>query len=227
MTTSTGRSGHDYAELFASQPGEDELASLSLELAARAEEEGLLDVAYRTLDTPVGTVLLAATPAGLIRVAYETEGLDAVLRRLADSVSPRILRTPRRLDEASRQLDEYFAGRRMRFDLPLDLRLAVGFRRSVLAYLPAIGYGRTASYQSVAAAVHNPKAVRAVGTACATNPLPLIIPCHRVVRADGQLGAYLGGAEIKHQLLEMEANRRLPPSPGRPPPTGGASMSPT
>jgi methylated-DNA-[protein]-cysteine S-methyltransferase len=207
MTTTTPGPDDDFVELFGAPPTEDDLASLCAHLAARAEEEGLLDVGYRTLDTPVGPLLLAATPTGLVRVGYERQGLDRVLERLADQVSPRILYAPKRLDEAARQLEEYFARRRTRFDLPLDLRLSGGFRRSVLAYLPAISYGETASYQSVAAAVHHPKAARAVGTACATNPLPLIIPCHRVVRADGQLGAYLGGPEIKHQLLDMEARR--------------------
>jgi methylated-DNA-[protein]-cysteine S-methyltransferase len=152
-------------------------------------------------------LLLAATSSGLVRIAYEREGLDAVLRSLAGKISPRILETRQRFDEVARQLEEYFDGRRTSFDVPIDLRLSSGFRRSVLSYLPAIGYGETASYRSVAAAVHNPKAVRAVGTACATNPLPVIIPCHRVIRSDGQLGAYLGGPEIKHQLLDMEAQR--------------------
>jgi methylated-DNA-[protein]-cysteine S-methyltransferase len=198
---------HDIAELFGSPPGDDEIASLYARLAAQADEDGLLDVAYRTLDTPVGTLLLAATSSGLVRIAYEREDLDAVLRSLAGKISPRILETPRRLDEVARQLEEYFDGRRTSFDLPIDLRLSVGFRRSVLSYLPTIGYGETASYQSVAVAVRNPKAVRAVGTACATNPLPLVIPCHRVIRSDGQLGAYLGGPETKHQLLDMEAHR--------------------
>jgi methylated-DNA-[protein]-cysteine S-methyltransferase len=207
MIMTIERPAQDFAELFGSPPGEDELASLNARLADQAEDEGLLDVAYRTVDTPVGTLLLAATPSGLVRVAYEREGLDAVLRNLAHRISPRILRTSRRLDEVARQLDEYFAGGRSTFELPLDLRLSAGFRRSVLTYLPDIGYGETASYQSVAAAVHNPKAVRAVGTACATNPLPVVIPCHRVIRSDGQLGAYLGGPEIKHQLLDMEAHR--------------------
>jgi methylated-DNA-[protein]-cysteine S-methyltransferase len=201
------RPNRDFAELFGSPPRDDEMASLYARLAAQADEDGLLDVAYRTLDTPVGTLLLAATTTGVVRVAYESEDLDAVLRSLAGRISPRILETPRRLDEVARQLEQYFDGRRTTFDLPIDLRLSAGFRRSVLSYLPAIGYGETASYQSVAAAVHNPKAVRAVGTSCATNPLPVIIPCHRVIRSDGQLGAYLGGPEIKHQLLDMEARR--------------------
>jgi methylated-DNA-[protein]-cysteine S-methyltransferase len=205
--TMTTDPDHDFAELFGSPPTDNDLASLYARLAVQAEDEGLLDVAYRTLDTPVGTLLLAATPTGLVRVAYEREGLDTVLDRLADKVSPRILYAPARLEGAARQLEEYFARRRTHFDLRVDLRLSGGFRRSVLSYLPAIGYGQTASYQSVAAAVDNPRAVRAVGTACATNPLPLVIPCHRVIRSDGHLGAYLGGPEIKHQLLDMEAHQ--------------------
>jgi methylated-DNA-[protein]-cysteine S-methyltransferase len=182
-----------------------ELGVLHDALAARAESAGLLEVAYRTLDTAVGTLLLAATSVGLVRVAYEREGLDTVLEGLATRVSARILNAPKRLDDTARQLDEYFAGRRHRFDLPVDLSLSAGFRRTVLTYLPVIPYGQTASYGAVAAAVNNPKAVRAVGTACATNPLPLIIPCHRVIRSDGLAGSYLGGPETKRQLLELEA----------------------
>jgi methylated-DNA-[protein]-cysteine S-methyltransferase len=197
----------DSAGTFGPPPTEEELTALYARLVVQAEDEGLLDVAYRTFDTPVGTLLLAATPTGLVRVAYEREGIDAVLLNLAGKISPRILRAPRRLDEAVRQLEDYFAGRRTTFDLQLDLSLSAGFRRLVLAYLPAISYGQTASYQSVAAAVQNPKAVRAVGTACATNPLPVVVPCHRVIRSDGQVGAYLGGPEIKHQLLDLEAPR--------------------
>jgi methylated-DNA-[protein]-cysteine S-methyltransferase len=201
------RPNQDFSELFGPPPGDEKIASLVARLADRAEDEGLLDVAYRTLDTPVGTLFLAATSSGLVRIAFENEGLDQVLRSLAGRISPRILKTPRRLDEVARQLEEYFEGRRTSFDLPLDLRLSTGFRRSVLVYLPAIGYGETASYQSVAAAVDNPRAVRAVGSACATNPLPVVIPCHRVIRSDGQIGAYLGGPDVKHQLLDMEASR--------------------
>ena len=173
-------------------------------LSRRADQHDVLDVAYRTLDTPVGNLLLAATPAGLLRVAYPAENHDAVLAALADRVSPRILRAPARLDDAARQLEEYFAQHRHQFDLPLDLQLARGFRRTVLEHLPRVGYGHTTSYASLAAEVGNPRAVRAVGTACATNPLPLILPCHRVVRSDGTTGAYVGGHDVKLTLLNLE-----------------------
>ncbi|PXX11912.1 methylated-DNA--[protein]-cysteine S-methyltransferase [Mycolicibacterium moriokaense] len=165
----------------------------------------LLDVAYRTLDTPVGTLLLAATTAGLVRVAYEVEGHDAVLAGLADRISPRVLRAPARLDSAARQIDEYFAKRRTVFEVPVDLRLAEGFRRNVIEHLRDIGYGRRESYATVAAAIGNPRAVRAVGTACAHNPLPVVIPCHRVVRSDGSTGQYVGGPLAKSTLLDLEA----------------------
>jgi methylated-DNA-[protein]-cysteine S-methyltransferase len=194
-------------DLLAALPAADEgtTARLRAALAERAAAEGLLDVAYRTVDSPVGPLLLAATPAGLVRVAYEVEDHDAVLAGLAGAVSPRVLHAPARLDTAARELDEYFAGGRRRFDLPLDLRLARGFRRSVLDSLPEIGYGRTTSYAAVAAAAGSPAAVRAAGSACATNPLPLVLPCHRVVRSDGTLGRYVGGTETKRTLLAMEA----------------------
>ena len=193
------------AELGRAEPSDAELGRLKAGLAAKAENAGLLDVAYRTLDTPVGELLLAATPAGLVRVAYEREDFDKALDVLAARISARVLQAPRRLDTAARQLEEYFTGRRRLFELPVDLSLASGFRRSVLGYLPQIGYGHTSSYGAVAAALDHPRAARAVGTACATNPLPLVIPCHRVVRSDGQIGAYLAGAETKERLLELEA----------------------
>lgn len=175
-------------------------------LAAAADDAGLLDVAYRTLDTPVGSLLLAATEQGLVRVAYEREDHAAVLERLALAVTPRVLRAPRRLDTVARELDEYFAGRRAGFDVPLDLRLAKGFRRTVLEHLTDVGYGHTASYATVALAAGNPRAVRAVGTACATNPLPVVLPCHRVVRSDGSIGQYVGGVAAKEALLTLEAH---------------------
>jgi len=186
-------------------PSDAEFAALRARLAERAERAGLLDVAYRTVDSPVGTLLLAATPAGIVRVAYELEGLDEVLALLATKISPRIIAAPRRLDPLARRLEQYFTGRRERFDIPVDLRMTSGFRRRVLEHLPSIGYGRTASYATVAAAVDNPRAVRAVGSACATNPLPLVIPCHRVVRSDGGIGGYLGGPAVKRALLDLEA----------------------
>jgi methylated-DNA-[protein]-cysteine S-methyltransferase len=174
-------------------------------LVAAAEETGLLDVAYRTLDTPIGSLLLAATPQGVVRIAFDVEGHDAVLAVLARRVSPRILRAPGRLDDVARQLDEYFQGRRRRFDVAVDLRLASTFRRVVLEHLRTIAYGATESYAAVAAASGSPAAVRAVGTACATNPVPVVVPCHRVVRSDGTIGGYLGGPDVKRALLALEA----------------------
>lgn len=180
-------------------------ARLHARLVTAAQSEGLLDVAYRTVDTPVGELLLAATEAGLVRVAFARQDHDAVLASLAESISPRVLRAPARLDEATRQVEEYLAGRRTAFDLPLDWRLSRGFRRTVLEHLPEIGYGHTASYAQIAAAAGSPRAVRAVGTACATNPLPVVVPCHRVVRSDGTAGGYVGGPEAKNTLLSLEA----------------------
>ncbi|SDC46133.1 methylated-DNA-[protein]-cysteine S-methyltransferase [Mycolicibacterium neoaurum] len=175
-------------------------------LARAAERAGTLDVAYRTVDTAVGPLLLAATPAGLVRVAFLAhDAEEAELGRLAAKVSPRVLRAPARLDDAAAQIEQYLAGDRTAFDLPLDLRLTAGFRRQVVEHLRDIGYGRRESYADVAAAVGNPKAVRAVGSACGHNPLPLVIPCHRVVRTDGSIGQYAGGAEIKATLLALEA----------------------
>jgi methylated-DNA-[protein]-cysteine S-methyltransferase len=180
-------------------------ARLHRRLEADASAEGLVDVAYRTLDTPVGSLLLAATEAGLVRVAYDVEDHDLVLTLLAKTVSPRVLQAPARLDDVATEIDEYFAGRRRRFDLPLDLRLAIGFRRTVLDHLQAIDYGSTASYTAIAAAAGSPKAVRAVGSACARNPVPIVVPCHRVLRSDGTVGQYLGGTSVKKQLLALES----------------------
>jgi len=184
-------------------PGQ--LAGLHARLAAAAQRDGILDVAYRVIETPVGSLLVAATETGLVRVAYATENHDAVLQSLADRISPRILAAPARLDHVARELEEYFGGHRRRFDVPLDWRLSAGFRSTVLHHLPEIGYGQTASYAAVARLAGHPKAVRAVGSACATNPLPVIVPCHRVVRSDGGVGGYLGGAEAKSILLTLEA----------------------
>ena len=193
------------ANIFAAPDEAATLARLHGTLEARAQASDLLDVAYRTVETPVGTLLLAATPAGLVRVAYDIEDHDAVLAALATAISPRILRAPARLDDAARQFEEYFAKRRTSFQLPVDLRLTDGFRRNVVQQLREIGYGHRWTYAQVAAAVGNPGAVRAVGSACAHNPLPVVIPCHRVVRSDGSTGRYVGGPAAKSALLELEA----------------------
>lgn len=193
--------------LFAALPETDEDAQrrLHARLAAAAADEGILDVAYRTMDSPLGSLLLAATDQGLVRVAWAREDHDRVLAQLADRISPRVLRAPGRLDRAAREIEEFLGRRRTAFDLPLDLRLATGFRRTVLTHLAEVGYGRTVSYGQLATAAGSPRAVRAVGTACATNPLPLVLPCHRVVRGDGSPGMYAGGAEVKRALLVLEA----------------------
>lgn len=205
MTTSTEEA--DLArDLRRNLPAATEhLAALHARLVAAAGAEGILDIAYRVVDAPVGPLLLAATERGLVRVAFAAEDHDAVLQTLADRVSPRILHAPARLDGIAAELEEYFAGRRRAFDVPLDWRLTGGFRAVVLHHLAAdVGYGQTASYGAVARLAGNPKAVRAVGTACATNPLPVVVPCHRVVRADGSMGGYLGGPEAKRTLLTLE-----------------------
>jgi methylated-DNA-[protein]-cysteine S-methyltransferase len=194
-------------DIFETRPVTYELLPHRLHerLTDAAQREGLLDLAYRTLDSPVGPLLLAATEQGLVKVAFDRQDHDAVLAGLAETVSPRILRAPARLDQVVRQLDEYFTAGRRTFDVPLDFRLARGFRLSVLEHLPEIAYGHTESYAQVAAAAGSPKAVRAVGTACALNPLPVVVPCHRVVRSDGSYGQYAGGEEAKRVLLTMEA----------------------
>jgi methylated-DNA-[protein]-cysteine S-methyltransferase len=182
-----------------------ELTRLHERLARVAAAQDLLDVGYALYDSPVGRLLLAATPRGLVRVAFECEDHDRVLRTIADRISPRVLLAPDRLAEAVRQLDAYFAGRRRSFDLPLDRVLSSGFRRTVQDHLPSIPYGRTESYAEVATRLGRPRASRAVGSGCATNPLPVVLPCHRVLRSDGTLGGYAGGLAAKAALLELEA----------------------
>lgn len=174
-------------------------------LVEAAAADRSLDVAYRILDSPLGALLLAATEAGLVRVAYAIEDHDAVLQDLAERIGPRILRSSARLDDVARQLDGYFAHQRNAFDVPLDLRLARGFRLEVLRHLREIPFGRTETYAEVAKGAGSPKAVRAVGSACATNPVPIVVPCHRVVRTDGAMGGYLGGPAAKEWLLALEA----------------------
>ena len=187
---------------------DDDITRLRARLAAAADRDDLLDVAYRTIDSPVGALLIASTPVGLVRVAFSTEGHDAVLQNLSDRISSRLLHAPARLDAVARQLEEYFSGRRHAFDVPLDWQLSKGFRRVVLGHLAVdVGYGTTASYGTLARLSGSPKAVRAVGTTCATNPIPVLVPCHRVVRADGTLVGYRGGPAAKPALLDWEGVR--------------------
>lgn len=196
----------EMAELLSAPADSATLARLHHRLEQAAEREGLLDVAYTTIDSPVGRLLLAATPKGLARVAFAVEDHDRVLDTLVQKLGGRVLRAPSRLDATARQIDEYFDRRRRTFDVPLDLSLSSGFRQLVQRHLPEIDYGQTRSYKQMAELVGNPKAVRAVGTACATNPLPIVVPCHRVLRTDGTLGGYIGGLEAKTALLSLEAS---------------------
>ncbi|MBV1778963.1 methylated-DNA--[protein]-cysteine S-methyltransferase [Paeniglutamicibacter sp. ABSL32-1] len=184
-----------------------EMDVLRQQLAERAAAEGLIDVSYRLVDSPLGQLLLAATERGIVRVAFAAEDFDAVLGTLAEKVGVRVLHRAAPLDAAAAQLDEYFGHARRGFELSLDHRLSSGYRLEVQLALPSIGYGHTVSYKELAATTGRPAAVRAVGTACATNPLPIVVPCHRVLRSDGSLGGYLGGLEAKKVLLDLERDR--------------------
>jgi methylated-DNA-[protein]-cysteine S-methyltransferase len=178
--------------------------ALAQELIRRASEEGLLDVAYAEIDSPVGRLLLAATPRGLVRITFPVETPEKVLEQLAATVSPRVLEAPAKLDHARRELDRYFEGRLRDFDLPLDWQLTHGFYRKVLRATARIPYGKTRSYSEMAKRAGSPRAVRATGSALGSNPLPIIVPCHRVLRSGGALGGYGGGVEVKQALLELE-----------------------
>ena len=181
-----------------------EMDVLRRQLAERAAAEGLIDVSYRLVDSPLGQLLLAATERGIVRVAFAAEDFDAVLGVLAEKVGVRVLHRAAPLDAAAAQLDEYFAHSRTGFELGLDHRLSSGYRLEVQLALPSIAYGHTVTYKEMAALTGRPAAVRAVGTACATNPLPIVVPCHRVLRSDGSLGGYLGGLDAKKVLLDLE-----------------------
>jgi methylated-DNA-[protein]-cysteine S-methyltransferase len=174
------------------------------ELRDRAAAEGLLDVAYATVDSPFGSLLLAKTPRGLVRLGLPNEDFEPMLVDLAGRISPRVMEAPVRLDEERRELDDYFAGRRRRFELPIDWQLSHGFHLRARQGIAAIPYGETRTYTDLARNAGNERAVRAAGSACSRNPIPLVVPCHRVLRSDGSLGGYAGGLEMKERLLEME-----------------------
>jgi methylated-DNA-[protein]-cysteine S-methyltransferase len=179
---------------------------LRARLAESAAAEGILDVAYATADSPFGELLLAATPRGLVRVGLPNQDADDLLRDLAERVSPRVLEAPARLEDAQRELDLYFEGRLRDFDLPLDWRLSKDFRRRALRAVARIPYGQTRSYMQIAAGAGNERAVRAAGTACGSNPIPIVVPCHRVLRTGGGLGGYGGGLPMKESLLRLEGS---------------------
>ena len=184
------------------------LAPKPPDLAAAAAAAGMLDLAYATTDSPLGTLLLASTDQGLVRVAYlDFSDRDEVLQSLADRVSPRMLEAPRRLDGPRRELDEFFGGRRREFDVALDRRLMTDFTRRILTATAAIPYGSVSTYGAVAREAGSPRGSRAAGNALGSNPMPIVIPCHRVLHADGGIGGYTGGLERKRTLLELE---RLP-----------------
>jgi methylated-DNA-[protein]-cysteine S-methyltransferase len=173
-------------------------------LVDRAAAEGLVDVAYATTDSPFGPLLLATTQRGLVRVNLPTYDPEETLEELAARISPRVLEAPARLDEARRELDLYFEGKLTEFDLPIDWQLTDGFRKKVQRAIARIPYGQTRSYTEMARSAGNERAVRAAGTACGSNPIPIVVPCHRVLRTGGGLGGYGGGLPMKEALLQLE-----------------------
>jgi methylated-DNA-[protein]-cysteine S-methyltransferase len=188
----------------AAAPVGDAAARAGRRLAAAAEREGLLDVAYATVDSPLGPLHAAGTARGLVMLAYGDESLDRRLERLADEVSPRILEAPARLDPVRRQLAEYFEGRRRRFEVPIDWSLTRGYAREVLRRTAEIPYGGASSYAEIAYLAGSPRAWRAAGNALARNPIPIVVPCHRVLASGGRIGGYTGGLDRKRFLLGLE-----------------------
>ena len=199
-------SDRDIRRVLRPAPGLDEHAErLARELAERAAGEGAAEVVYATLDTPLGTAGIAATPRGLVAVSLPNRSLDDFLEQITAGISARVVEAPRALDSARRELDEYFAGARTRFDLPLDWRLVPGgFYRKVLRATARLPFGVTATYGEIAAKAGNARAHRAAGTALGSNPIPIVVPCHRIVRSGGEPGSYGGGPEMKRWLLKLE-----------------------
>jgi methylated-DNA-[protein]-cysteine S-methyltransferase len=182
-------------------PGASRLAAERF--AARAADSGLVDVAYATVDSPVGPLLVASTRRGLVELAYDAD-LDRELSRLSARISPRVLEAPAKLDLVRRELDEYFSGRRLEFDLPIDWSLTAGFTQRVLRATARVPYGSVSTYREMASAAGNERAVRAAGNALGANPIPIVVPCHRILRTGGALGGYGGGLPRKEFLLRLE-----------------------
>jgi methylated-DNA-[protein]-cysteine S-methyltransferase len=187
-------------------PAMPDVAEAVRRATERAQAEGVVDVAFAEVDSPLGTLVAARTDRGLVRLAYEefNGGLDPVLEHLARRVSPRIVEAPARLDDVRRELDEFFAGSRRGFDVPIDWALTTGFTQRVLQATWAIPFGAVATYRDVATEAGSPKAVRAAGNALSSNPIPIVVPCHRVLRTGGGLGGYTGGLDKKETLLRLE-----------------------
>lgn len=194
-----------HAAAARSHPAWDEAARQVAErFAATADRVGLVDVAYAEVDSPIGKLLVATTPRGLAKLAFPSESPESVLERLAREISPRILELPTKLDDVRRQLDDYFSGRLTEFSLRVDLNRLANFQRAVLRAAKAIPYGKVSTYRGVATKAGNRAAYRAAGNALGANPVPIVVPCHRVLRSDGSLGGYGGGLAVKRLLLELE-----------------------
>ena len=187
----------------------------ALRLAEAADQEGLLDVAFGFADSPFGPLLVAVGRRGLLRVAYPDQSPDEVLAELAEEISPRVLESARSTDAVRRELAEYFEGRRRRFAVKVDMSSLQGFRKKVLQQTARIPFGSVITYRDVATRAGSPLAVRAAGNALGSNPVPIVVPCHRVVRTGGGLGGYTGGLERKEALLELEGVGRPAPAEAR------------
>jgi methylated-DNA-[protein]-cysteine S-methyltransferase len=180
---------------------------LAAAIRQRAAADGLLDVAYATMDSPLGELRVFVTPRGLVQLAYPGESLDDQLEELASRISPRIMAAPERTDAVRRELGAYFAGGLRRFETPVDWRLVTGFATDVLRATARVPFGTLTTYRDVAAAAGSPRGARAAGNALGSNPIPIVVPCHRVVHADGTMGGYTGGLERKEFLLALEGVR--------------------
>ncbi|HTG47659.1 MAG TPA: methylated-DNA--[protein]-cysteine S-methyltransferase [Actinomycetota bacterium] len=169
-----------------------------------ADEDGLVDVAIATMPSPVGELLVAVTRRGLAAIAFDDDSRDELVERLADELSPRVVEAARPTDETRRELEEYFAGSRERFELRLDRRLMHPFAKQVLAATARVPFGEVTTYGTIATRIGHPSAARAVGAALGSNPIPIVVPCHRVIGAGGKLTGYAGGLHRKEYLLELE-----------------------
>ena len=192
------------SELKEMTAGDVDTTRLSAWIAERAEEVGLLDLAYCEVDSPIGRLLVVATPAGLVKLGFSNVPIETQLEQLSAAISPRLLEAPARLDPVRRELEEYFSGDRREFDVPIDWRLTGGFIQLVLRETARIPFGETRTYAEMAAGAGSPRAFRAAGSALGANPVPVVVPCHRVLRTGGGIGGYTGGLDIKLELLRLE-----------------------